>query len=116
MAFYDKYVELCASAGKYPSKVAEEMGFSKSMVTCWKRRAGNPSAVTIQKICSYFGVPKSYFIDDPPPTVLTPAAQTLETAFLAVSAEERMNLAAWLISSLTEEQQAAFIQRIMFKK
>ena len=58
--FYDKYVTLCASVNKSPSKVAEEMGFSRASVNHWKIGRANPSDVTIAKVAAYFGVSVEY--------------------------------------------------------
>lgn len=58
--FYDKYVTLCASVNKSPSKVAEEMGFSRASVNHWKIGRANPSDVTIAKVATYFGVSVEY--------------------------------------------------------
>lgn len=116
MSFYDKYVELCAAANIYPSVAAEEMGFHKSTVSSWKRRGNTPSALTVQTVAQYFNVPKSYFDETENAPKNVNANKPIDNAFSLASAEEKMDMAARLISSLTEEQQAAFIQRIMFKK
>ena len=55
--FYDKYIKLCAAAGKSPSAVAQEVGLYKSTVSNWKNRGTNPTDATAQKIADYFGVP-----------------------------------------------------------
>lgn len=55
MCFYTMFIELCNEANKTPSKVAMEIGVSKSAVTRW--RCGSlPSDATLQKIAKYFGV------------------------------------------------------------
>lgn len=58
MNFYDRYVRLCMSVGKTPSKVAREVGLSKSTVTRWKDGGGitDPTAI---KLADYFGIPLS---------------------------------------------------------
>lgn len=111
LSFYDKYIELCASVGKAPSVVAEEMGFHRSAVSNWKRRKNNPADATVQTVANYFKVARSYFDENPAKNI-----QTVDDLFVVASPNEKMDMAARLISSLTEEQQAAFIQRIMFKK
>jgi transcriptional regulator with XRE-family HTH domain len=54
--FYDNYVKLCASIGKAPSAVAEEIGLYKSTVSNWKNRGTNPTDATAQRIAAYFGI------------------------------------------------------------
>ena len=56
---YSNFVKLCASIGKSPSAVAQELGINKSTVSNWKHRKNGPSDVTIEKICKYFNVPVS---------------------------------------------------------
>ena len=41
--FYDKFVNLCASIGKKPTPVAQELGISKGTVASWKRRGNDPT-------------------------------------------------------------------------
>lgn len=113
MSFYDKYIELCAAANIYPSVAAAEMGFHKSTVSSWKRRGNTPSSLTVQTVAQYFKVPVSFFSDTTPDPNNAPRAMK---DFIGSSAEEQMDFAARIIENLTEEQQAAFIQRIMFKK
>ena len=54
--FYDKYINLCASQNKSPSKVAEEIGLSRPAVSSWKTGKAKPSDVTMLKIAAYFTV------------------------------------------------------------
>lgn len=58
MGFYDNFVMLCNKAGKKPSKVALEIGISKSIVSRWKSGGGATDA-TARKVADYFGVPVS---------------------------------------------------------
>lgn len=59
--FYTIYSDLCASIGKSPSAVAEELGLNKSAVTYWRN---NPKAMpkyeTLKKLAEYFNVPVGY--------------------------------------------------------
>lgn len=123
MSFYDKYIELCAAANVYPSVAAEEMGFSKSTVSGWKRRKNTPSDLTLQTVASYFNVSKSFFEEGAEPNKKQKAevsfahdAADMEQLFTAATDEQKIEWAARLISSLSDNQQAALIQRIMFKK
>lgn len=54
--FYDKFVNLCASIGKKPTPVAQELGISKGTVASWKRRGNEPTDAYLAKIANYFGV------------------------------------------------------------
>lgn len=54
--FYDKFVSLCASAGKKPTPVAQELGISKGTAASWKRRGNDPTDAYLVKIANYFGV------------------------------------------------------------
>lgn len=56
MGFYENFVRLCNQEGKTPSKVALEVGISKSIVSRWKK-GGGVTYATAQRIADYFGVP-----------------------------------------------------------
>lgn len=61
VTFYSTFIELCNEANKTPSKVAMEIGVSKSAVTRWK--CGSlPSDATLQKIAKYFNISISELI------------------------------------------------------
>lgn len=113
--FYEKYVALCAKKNKTPSGAAVDIGLSKGTANGWKT-GRQPNDLTIAKIALYFGVPVSYFSEDNASSGGNNGKTAINGTFEMASAEEKMDMAARLISSLTEEQQAAFIQRIMFKK
>ena len=53
--FYERYLELCREAGITPSAAAMEIGFSKTLVSRWKRGGGCTDA-TLDKVSNYFGV------------------------------------------------------------
>lgn len=55
MNFYENFVRLCTQHGISPSKVAREIGISKSAVTRWKDGGGMTDPVAI-RIADYFGV------------------------------------------------------------
>jgi transcriptional regulator with XRE-family HTH domain len=55
VAFYEKYLELCAKAGKSPSCVALEISLSKTTVNRWKNGGGVTDATAL-KVANYFGV------------------------------------------------------------
>ena len=62
--FYDKYINLCASQNKSPSKVAEEIGLSRPAVSSWKTGKVKPSDLTMLKIAAYFNVSVEYLKSD----------------------------------------------------
>lgn len=53
--FYDRFVGLCAGKGVSPSRAVLDMGFSKSIITGWKKGAV-PSDVNLMRIANYFGI------------------------------------------------------------
>lgn len=53
--FYERYLELCREAGITPSAAAMEIGFSKTLVSRWKRGGGCTDA-TLDRVANYFGV------------------------------------------------------------
>lgn len=63
MSFYEKYLELCAKAGKSPSGAALEIPLSKPTVSRWKRGGGITDATAV-KVANYFGVPVEELLDD----------------------------------------------------
>lgn len=116
--FYNKFIALCARDGKTPSAVAKDVGFSRAAPNGWKNGKA-PQDVTIAAVAAYFGVPASYFTEDSDSNVAFPAPKSpadVEQLFTAATDEQKMEWAARLISSLSDNQQAALIQRIMFKK
>ena len=53
--FWDNYKRLCANVGKTPSRVVQELGLVRSVVTRWK--GGTLPRPTVRKqIAAYFGV------------------------------------------------------------
>ena len=65
MDFYEKFKSLCDQVGKSPSAVAIELGMNKAAASNWKRRISSPSPENTKKLADYFGVPLTYFEDDP---------------------------------------------------
>lgn len=53
--FYERYLELCQESGLTPSAAALEIGFSKTVVSRWKRGGGCTDA-TLKKVADYFNV------------------------------------------------------------
>lgn len=55
MTFYENFLKLCNDVGKSPSRVADEIGISKSIISRWKN-GGGISDITAVKLAEYFGV------------------------------------------------------------
>lgn len=53
--FWENFVRECEKIEKYPSYVAEELGFNKSAVTSWKN-GSLPRVASRKKIADYFGI------------------------------------------------------------
>ena len=62
--FYKKVSYLCKRNGIAMTTLAVTLGFSKSMVTNWKRTEATPRASTVKKIADYFGVSVDYFLEE----------------------------------------------------
>ena len=75
--FYKKVSDLCKRNGIAMTTLAVTLGFSKSMVTNWKRTEATPRASTVKKIADYFGVSVDYFLEENNELVktATPAAK-----------------------------------------
>lgn len=63
MDFYTKLIELCKQKGVSRSKMADDIGISRSAPQGWAEKGAVPRFETIKKIADYFGVPVSYFTD-----------------------------------------------------
>lgn len=60
--FWENFVRECEKIEKYPSYVAEELGFNKSAVTSWKN-GSLPRVASRKKIADYFGVTVEELMD-----------------------------------------------------
>lgn len=58
--FYERFLDLCNEHDLTPAAAAREIGLSNSVTTHWSHGT-IPSATTIHKIASYFGVGDDYF-------------------------------------------------------
>lgn len=91
--FYDIFVELCARKGVSPSRAVLDMGFSKSIITGWKKGA-TPSDANLIRIADYFGVTVDYFkerlgqkekpVEDDEPNTLEEAREILRQSGIRV--------------------------------
>lgn len=59
--FFDRYAELCKTAGETPNSVAKIIGASSGSVTAWKNGT-EPRNTTLSKIADYFGVSTDYLL------------------------------------------------------
>ena len=64
MDFYEKLIGLCKQKGVSRSKMADDIGISRSAPQGWAERNSAPRFSTIKMIADYFGVPVSYFSED----------------------------------------------------
>lgn len=83
MTFYEKYLELCAKAGKTPSGAALEIPLSKPSVNRWKHGGGITDATAL-KVANYFGVTVEELMGDgiKKDPILEDGAEDSETAEL----------------------------------
>lgn len=59
MSFYYTFIKLCNEKGKSPSRVAENIGLSRTSPNGWKK-GKFPSDANLQKLSEYFGVTVEY--------------------------------------------------------
>ena len=64
MNFYEKVIGLCQQKGVSRSKMADEIGISRSTPKDWADKKSTPQFSTIKKIADYFGVAPTYFTDE----------------------------------------------------
>lgn len=60
-SFFERYSELCKSAGETPNSVAKIIGASSGSVTAWKNGT-EPRYSTVAKIADYFDVSVDYLL------------------------------------------------------
>lgn len=53
--FWENFEAQCTKIEKTPSTVAKELGFSNSLITCWKKGSA-PLVKNRKKIADYFGI------------------------------------------------------------
>lgn len=63
--FFERYSELCSSAGETPNSVAKIIGASSGSVTAWKNGT-EPRYSTVVKIANHFGVSVGYLLGEEP--------------------------------------------------
>lgn len=92
--FWDNFVKECARIQKSPAVVVEELGFSNSMPTSWKKGA-LPHIKNRKKIADYFGIS----VDELMGTKKEPAGQG--------GLDEQMQTIVDLLNGATQEERDA---------
>ena len=92
--FWDNFVKECARIQKSPAVVVEELGFSNSMPTSWKKGA-LPHIKNRKKIADYFGIS----VDELMGTKKEPAGQG--------GLDEQMQMIVDLLNGATQEERDA---------
>lgn len=64
MEFYEKVIFLCQKKGVSRSKMADDIGISRSTPKDWADKKSIPHFSTIKKIADYFDVSPSYLTDE----------------------------------------------------
>lgn len=64
MDFYEKVITLCKERGVSRSKMADDIGISRSTPKDWENGKATPRYDTLKKLANYFGVPVTYFSEN----------------------------------------------------
>lgn len=90
--FWDNYKRLCANVGKTPSRVVQELGLVRSVVTRWK--GGTLPRPTVRKqIAAYFGVSEDTLLSATPvEETLSPVKSALVSRIREMSEEDAAKL------------------------
>ena len=64
MDFYEKVITQCREKGVSRSKMADDIGISRSTPKDWENGKVTPRYDTIKKLADYFGVPVAYFTEN----------------------------------------------------
>lgn len=63
MDFYAKVIAQCKEKGVSRSRMADDIGISRSTPKDWENGKATPRFDTIKKLSNYFGVPVTYFTE-----------------------------------------------------
>lgn len=63
MDFYTKVITQCREKGVSRSRMADDIGISRSTPKDWENGQATPRFDTIKKLADYFGVPVTYFTE-----------------------------------------------------
>lgn len=58
---------LINKSGKTQTQIADDLGFKKTTLNSWCKGVSFPTSGKLQALADYFGVGKSYFVEDVPP-------------------------------------------------
>ncbi len=84
-ALYKRIIELCEKRGVSGSRMCLDLGLSKSTLSDMKHgRTKGLTAVTAQKIASYFGVSVGYLLGEEEQTEKSPTADSNEAVKVAL--------------------------------
>ena len=64
MDFYQRVILLCQQKGVSRSKMADDIGISRSTPKDWKEKGSTPQLATVKKVADYFGVTTEYLMND----------------------------------------------------
>ncbi len=85
VTLYERLVKLCKQKGVSGSRMCLDLGMSKSTMSELKAgRSKGISAITAQKIASYFGVTVDYLLSEEEQTEKSPAAVSEEAIKVAL--------------------------------
>lgn len=92
--FWLNFTRLCANVGKTPSRVVQELGLVRSVVTRWK--GGTLPRPTVRKqIAAYFGVSEDTLLSATPvEETLSPVKSALVSRIRDMSEEDAAKLSA----------------------
>ena len=101
--FYDTFLQLCNEKGVAPSRVALDLGYSKTTASKWK--AGSmPSADKLQNIADYFNVSADYLLgNEKTSTAKSAEDETLEELLNRLKHREEMKMLFKLADGATKE-------------
>lgn len=62
MSFYQRFISLCNRDDISPSRVALNIGLSKTAVNGWKKKGSTPTDATLAKLSEFFNVSIDYLL------------------------------------------------------
>lgn len=65
--FSIRLTNLINRSGKTQTQIADDLGFKKTTLNSWCKGVAFPTSGKLQALADYFGVGKSYFVEDAPP-------------------------------------------------
>ncbi len=98
---YERLTQLCAERGIKGARMCTDLGISKSLMTDLKSgRKKGVSAVTAQKLASYFGVTVAYLLGEEKEIKKEPTAASDELS------EEEIQFIKWYRTQASEKDKA----------